>query len=80
MAQKTKATMPGRQCSTENKEQNQHTRPVAGGQRSSDAKIIASSPETSGTAAMAQLIRNNHFQSRGYCIAAYPILPPMGGV
>ncbi|MBD5777853.1 hypothetical protein IF802_26090, partial [Citrobacter freundii] len=67
MAQKTKATMPGRQCSTENKEQNQHTRPVAGGQRSSDAKIIASSPETSGTAAMAQLIRNN--QSPEFSVA-----------
>lgn len=59
MTQKTKATMQGRQCSTENKEQNQHTRLVAGGQRSSDAKIIASSPEISGTAAMAQLMRNN---------------------
>lgn len=32
MAHKTKAAMPGRQCSTENREQNQQTRPVAGGQ------------------------------------------------
>lgn len=67
MAHKTKATMPGRQCSIENKEPNQHTRPVAGGQRSSDAKIIASSPEISGTAAMAQLIRNN--QSPEFSVA-----------
>lgn len=67
MTHKTKATMPGRQCSTENKEQNQHTRPAAGGQRPSDAKIIASSPEISGTAAMAQLIRNN--QSPEFSVA-----------
>lgn len=67
MAQKTKATMPSRQCSTEKKEQNQHTRPAAGGQRPSDAKIIASSPDISGTAAMAQLIRNN--QSPEFSVA-----------
>lgn len=55
MAHKTKAAMPGRQCSTENREQNQHTRPVTGGQRSSDAEIIASSPEISGTAPLVWL-------------------------
>ncbi len=48
MAHKTKATMPGRQCSTENKEQNQHTRPVAGGQR-------LSAPVITGTTALARL-------------------------
>ncbi|HIC8606395.1 TPA: hypothetical protein ACW7U9_004653, partial [Citrobacter freundii] len=47
MAHKTKATMPGRQCSTENKKQNQHTRPVAGGQR-------LSAPEITGTAPLAR--------------------------
>ena len=39
--------MPGRQCSTENKKQNQHTRPVAGGQR-------LSAPEITGTAPLAR--------------------------
>ena len=58
MAHKTKAAMQGRQCRTESKEQNQHTRPVSGGQRSSGAKIFSSSPVISGTAAMAQLMRN----------------------
>lgn len=53
MSDKTKATMPGRQCSTENKQQDQHTRPVAGGQRSSDVILIASE-----TAPMAQLNHN----------------------
>lgn len=53
MAQKTKATMPGRQCSTENKQQDQHTRPVAGGQRSGNAIFSAS-----GTAPTAQLNHN----------------------
>ena len=47
MAQKTKATMPGRQCSTENREQNQHTRPAAGGQS-------LSAPEITGTAPLAR--------------------------
>lgn len=47
MAHKTKATMPGRQCSTENREQNQHTRPVAGGQS-------LSAPEITGTAPLAR--------------------------
>lgn len=47
MAQKTKATMPGRQCSTENREQDQHTRPVAGGQS-------LSAPEITGTAPLAR--------------------------
>lgn len=47
MLDKTKATMPGRQCSTENREQNQHTRPVAGGQR-------LSAPEITGTAPLAR--------------------------
>ena len=62
MLDKTKATMRGRQCSTENREQNQHTRPVAGGQRSSD--VILS---VSGTAPMAQLMRNN--QSPEFSVA-----------
>ncbi|WP_341846010.1 host cell division inhibitor Icd-like protein [Enterobacter hormaechei] len=48
MAQKTKATMQGRQCSTENKEQNQHTRPIAGGQS-------LSAPVITGTAPLARL-------------------------
>lgn len=47
MLDKTKATMPGRQCSTENREQNQHTRPAAGGQ-------ILSAPEITGTAPLAR--------------------------
>lgn len=47
MAQKTKAAMRGRQCSTENKEQDQHTRPVAGGQS-------LSAPEITGTAPLAR--------------------------
>lgn len=53
MAHKTKATMPGRQCSTENKQQDQHTRPVAGGQMSGNAIFSAS-----GTAPTAQLNHN----------------------
>lgn len=53
MAQKTKATMPGRQCSTENKEPNQHTRPVAGGQSVSTMYFCIL-----GTAPMAQLNHN----------------------
>lgn len=53
MAQKTKATMPGRQCSTENREQNQHTRPVAGGQSVSTMYFCIQ-----GTAPMAQLNHN----------------------
>lgn len=44
MAQKTKATMPGRQCSTENREQDQHTRPVAGGQSLSAPEITRTTP------------------------------------
>lgn len=70
MAQKTKATMPGRQCSTENKEQKQDTRPAAGGQSLTTPEITEAdnllkgkqsvklrlvSPEISGTAALAQL-------------------------
>lgn len=53
MAQKTKATMPGRQCITENKEQDQHTRSVAGGQSVSTMHFCIL-----GTAPMAQL---NHY-------------------
>ena len=53
MAQKTKATMPGRQCSTENKEPNKHTRPVAGGQSVSTMHFCIL-----GTAPMAQLNHN----------------------
>lgn len=47
MSHKTKAAMQGRQCSTENKEQNQHTRPIAGGQS-------LSAPVITGTAPLAQ--------------------------
>lgn len=50
IAHKTKATMPGRQCSTENKEHNQHTRLVAGGQS-------LSAPVITGTAPMALSVR-----------------------
>lgn len=53
MAQKTKATMQGRQCSTENKEQNQHTRPIAGGQS-------LSAPVITGTAPLARLRETTH--------------------
>lgn len=53
MLDKTKAAMRGRQCSTENREQDQHTRPVAGGQRSGNAIFSAS-----GTAPTAQLNHN----------------------
>lgn len=58
MAQKTKAAMPGRQCNTENKEQKQDTRPVAGGQRMSQRNFAPSDFIqfcTPVTAAMAQL-------------------------
>jgi hypothetical protein len=44
MLDKTKATMQGRQCSTENKEQNQHTRPIAGGQSLSAPVITGTAP------------------------------------
>lgn len=54
MAQKTKATMPGRQCSTENKQQNQHTRLAAGGQSVSTMHFCIL-----GTAPMAQLALNH---------------------
>lgn len=60
MAQKTKAAMPGRQCSTENKEQKQDTRPAAGGQRMSQRNFAPSDFIqfcTIGTAALAQLVR-----------------------
>ncbi|MFS3511648.1 MULTISPECIES: host cell division inhibitor Icd-like protein [unclassified Citrobacter] len=56
MAQKTKATMPGRQCSTENKEQNQHTRPAAGGQSMSTVHFCIL-----GTAPTAQLALNHQY-------------------
>lgn len=52
MAQKTKATMPGRQCSTESREQNQHTRGNAGGQS-------LSAPVITGTTALALLTSPN---------------------
>lgn len=58
MAQKTKAAMRGRQCSTENKEHGQHTRLVAGGQRMSQRNFAPSDFIqfcTLGTAALAQL-------------------------
>lgn len=54
MAQKTKATMPGRQCSTENKQQNQHTRLAAGGQSMSTVHFCIL-----GTAPTAQLALNH---------------------
>ncbi|EEW1783477.1 host cell division inhibitor Icd-like protein [Escherichia coli] len=60
MAQKTKAAMRGRQCSTENKEHGQHTRLVAGGQRMSQRNFVPSDFIqfcTIGTAALAQLAR-----------------------
>ena len=61
MSHKTKAAMQGRQCSTENKEQNQHTRPIAGGQS-------LSAPVITGTAPLARLrgklsYRVNNFYS-----------------
>lgn len=75
MAQKTKATMPGRQCSTENREQNQHTRPVAGGQSMSQRNFAPSDFIqfcTLGTAALAQLVRTalqhtQYFPQWGEC-------------
>lgn len=48
MAQKTKAAMRGRQCSTEIKEQKQDTRPAAGGQS-------LTAPVITGTAPLARL-------------------------
>lgn len=63
MLDKTKAAMPGRQCSTENKEQNQHTRPVAGGQS-------LSAPVISGTAPLARfggMSKSGHSR-QGYTI------------
>lgn len=60
MAQKTKAAMPGRQCSTENKEQKQDTRTAAGGQRMSQRNFAPSDFIqfcTLGTAPLAQLAR-----------------------
>lgn len=62
MAHKTKATMQGRQCSTENKEHGQHTRLVAGGQSVSTVHFCIL-----GTAPMAQLMRNN--QSPEFSVA-----------
>lgn len=86
MAQKTKATMPGRQCSTENKEQGQHTRHVAGGQS-------LGAPEITGTAPLARFTpvlaftpkRGNtqYFPQWGECepVAGTLILrPSLGGV
>lgn len=69
MTHKTKATMPGRQCSTENKEQKQDTRPAAGGQSLTTPEITEAdnllkgkqsvklrlvSPEITGTAPLAR--------------------------
>lgn len=61
MSHKTKAAMQGRQCSTENKEQNQHTRPIAGGQS-------LSAPVITGAVSLARLSgelahRVNYFYS-----------------
>ena len=91
MTQKTKATMPGRQCSTENKEQNQHTRPAAGGQSMSQRNFAPSDFIqfcTLGTAALAQLVRTalqhtQYFPQWGECepVAGTLILrPSLGGV
>lgn len=60
MLDKTKAAMPGRQCSTENKEQKQDTRTAAGGQRMSQRNFAPSDFIqfcTLGTAPLAQLAR-----------------------
>ncbi len=86
MLDKTKATMPGRQCSTENKEQGQHTRHVAGGQS-------LGAPEITGTAPLARFTpvlaftpkRGNtqYFPQWGECepVAGTLILrPSLGGV
>lgn len=54
MAHKTKATIPGRQCSTENKQQNQHTRLAAGGQSVSTVHFCIL-----GTAPLARLTLNH---------------------
>lgn len=67
--------MPGRQCSTENREQNQHTRPVAGGQSMSQRNFAPSDFIqfcTLGTAALAQLVRTalqhtQYFPQWGEC-------------
>ncbi len=75
MAQKTKAAMRGRQCSTENKEHGQHTRLVAGGQRMSQRNFAPSDFIqfcTLGTAALAQLVRTalqhtQYFPQWGEC-------------
>ncbi len=61
MLDKTKAAMRGRQCSTENKEQGQHTRLVAGGQS-------LTAPVITGTTPLARLMgdlahRVNNFYS-----------------
>ena len=68
MAQKTKAAMPGRQCTHTKLKDLQFTRTAAGGQRSSDAKKIASSSEVSGTAPSARLrgISTNRDTPLGY--------------
>ena len=54
IAYEEKATLPGRQCGI-NQKQNYITRLSAGGQRLSDTEMIEFSPDISGTAAMAQL-------------------------
>ncbi|EEL4677298.1 hypothetical protein C8531_04020 [Salmonella enterica subsp. enterica serovar Muenchen] len=54
MLDKTKATMPGRQCSTENKEPNKHTRLAAGGQSVSTVHFCIL-----GTAPLARLTLNH---------------------
>lgn len=54
IAYEEKATLPGRQCGI-NQKQNYITRLSAGGQRLSDTGMIEFSPGISGTAAMAQL-------------------------
>lgn len=90
MTHKTKATMPGRQCSTENREQNQHTRPVAGGQSMSQRNFAPSDFIqfcTLGTAALAQLVRTalqhtQYFPQWGECepVAGTLILRTLFGV
>lgn len=65
-----KATLPGRQCGI-NQKQNYITRLSAGGQRLSDTGMIEFSPGISGTAAMAQLggTALQHTQSPEFSVA-----------
>ncbi|MBA7941858.1 hypothetical protein HV142_04375 [Citrobacter sp. RHBSTW-00271] len=70
IAYEEKATLPGRQCGI-NQKQNYITRLSAGGQRLSDTGMIEFSPGISGTAAMAQLggTALQHTQSPEFSVA-----------